>query len=73
MSPKETILEQALGLTIRERAELVEALTESLYSDDQEAIDAAQLAEAKDRWEAYQRGEMDAISWEELKSQESWL
>lgn len=53
--------EQALKLSAFERAQLIDALWQSLDSADQAAIDSAWLAEAKSRLHAYHQGEVDAV------------
>jgi putative addiction module component (TIGR02574 family) len=58
--------EQAAKLTPEERIELVERINLSLLRGDDEAADAWDR-EAADRFAAYDRGEMPALSWEEVK------
>jgi putative addiction module component (TIGR02574 family) len=57
--------EQARKLTPEERIELIEDLQRSLHPTDPE-IDRLWAEEAKDRLEAYRRGEIDAILLEEV-------
>ena len=57
--------EEARRLSPEERAELVEDLLESLNPVDPE-IDRLWAAEARDRLEAYRRGEIEAITLEEV-------
>jgi putative addiction module component (TIGR02574 family) len=59
--------DQARELTPEERIELVEDILGSLSPTDAE-IDRLWAEEAKDRLEAYRRGEMDAIPVEEVIS-----
>lgn len=59
----EDIEAAALQLTTHERARLVERLLLSLDEDDE--ILAAWVAEAERRGEAFARGEMDAIDFDE--------
>jgi putative addiction module component (TIGR02574 family) len=57
--------EQARKLTPEERIELIEDLQRSLHPTDPE-IDRLWAEEAKDRLAAYRRGELEAISLEEV-------
>jgi putative addiction module component (TIGR02574 family) len=57
--------EQARKLTPEERIELIEDLQRSLHPTDPE-IDRLWAEEARDRLEAYRRGEIDAIPFEEV-------
>jgi putative addiction module component (TIGR02574 family) len=57
--------EQARKLTPEERIALIEDLQRSLHPTDPE-IDRLWAEEAKDRLEAYRRGEIDAIPLEEV-------
>ncbi len=57
--------EQARQLTPEERIELIEDLQQSLVSPDPE-IDRAWAEEARDRLDAYRRGEMQAKTLEEV-------
>ncbi len=62
-SPLEDIEAAALQLASGERAKLAERLLVSLEEDDE--ILAAWVEEAERRGEAYERGEMEAISFDE--------
>jgi len=62
-SPLEDIEAAALQLTASERAHLAERLLVSLDEDDE--IMAAWVAEAERRGEAFERGEMEAIDFDE--------
>ena len=63
---KDQVVSAALQLTPAERVEIADRLMESLHDDDEsKARDAAMLAEAKRRYEAYQRGEVKAYPIEE--------
>jgi putative addiction module component (TIGR02574 family) len=62
-SPLEDIEAAALQLTASERAHLAERLLASLDEDDE--IMAAWVAEAERRGEAFERGEMEAIDFDE--------
>ena len=61
----EAILEQALTLSPKDRATLVEKLLASLDQPDP-AIDTLWAKEAEDRINAYEAGELDAIPAEEV-------
>lgn len=56
--------EAALKLSPFERAQLIDALWQSLDSAEQEAIDNAWLEESKDRLSAYRQGEVEAVDGE---------
>jgi putative addiction module component (TIGR02574 family) len=58
--------EEAAKLTPEERIELVERINLSLLPDDDRVAEAWDR-EAADRFGAYDRGEMRAVSWEEVK------
>lgn len=62
-SPLEDIEAAAMQLTTAERARLAERLLASLDEDDE--ILAAWVAEAERRGEAFERGEMGAIDFDE--------
>lgn len=62
-SPLEDIEAAALQLAPAERARLAERLLASLDEDDE--ILAAWVEEAERRGEAYERGEMEAIDFDE--------
>ena len=57
--------EQARKLTPEERLALVEDLLDSLHPTDAE-IDRLWAEESRDRLAAYRRGEIEAISFEEV-------
>ncbi len=57
--------EEARKLTPEERIELVEDILGSLHPTDPD-IDRLWAEEARDRLEAYRRGELDAIPFEEV-------
>jgi putative addiction module component (TIGR02574 family) len=57
--------EEARKLTPEERIELVEDILGSLHPTDPE-LDRLWAEEARDRLEAYRRGELDAIPFEEV-------
>lgn len=52
---------EALKLTQFERAQLIDALWQSLDSKDQAEIDAAWAREASDRLQAFRKGHLDAV------------
>ncbi len=63
MSGKSTqVLEEALLLPPLERAELAERVLTSLDSSSQDEIDRLWAQEAEERLDAYERGEIKAIS-----------
>ncbi len=66
-SPLEDIEAAALQLTASERAHLAERLLVSLDEDDE--ILAAWVVEAERRGEAFERGEMEAVDFDEAIAQ----
>jgi putative addiction module component (TIGR02574 family) len=61
MSPRtQEVLAEALTLSIAERAELMEQLLASFEASERERIDDLWAAEAEDRIDAYERGELRA-------------
>lgn len=62
----EQILKQALALTLQERAELVEQLIATFQTPPDPHIDELWAREAEDRLDAYDRGELKAVSAEEV-------
>ena len=60
------ILEEALALPPVERASLLEELLSSFDFPARQEVDALWAAEAEDRIEAYDRGEMRAIPADEV-------
>jgi putative addiction module component (TIGR02574 family) len=69
MTARDAILQEALGLSPDDRTQLIEELVRSLDPSGQEAIDAAIAAEMEDRINAFDHGELSAISWEDWKRQ----
>jgi len=68
MSDKlDTVIQDALSLPAVDRARLVEALYRSFQSDEEREIERAWIAESERRISEYQRGESDAVSYEEMK------
>ena len=55
------VLEEAVGLSPIERAELLEGILASFDSPARADIDAAWAREAEDRIDAYERGDIAAI------------
>jgi len=62
----EQIFQQALALPLEERAELIEQLLATFQGPTDPALDRLWLAEAHDRLDAYDRGEMETVSVEEV-------
>ncbi|HJS25213.1 MAG TPA: addiction module protein [Pyrinomonadaceae bacterium] len=62
----EQILRQALALPLEERAELIEQLLATFQGPIDPALDKLWITEAHDRLDAYDRGELEAISAEEV-------
>ena len=65
MATPKDLLKQALSLPPTEKAELVDRLLSSLDEPNKE-IDALWAKEAENRIEAYERGELKAVSLEEV-------
>ena len=55
------VLEEALALSPEERAELADRLIASLDAESQRRIDELWAAEVEARFDAYERGEVEAI------------
>jgi len=62
----EQIFQQALALPLEERAELIEQLLATFQGPTDPALDRLWIAEAHDRLDAYDRGEMETVSVEEV-------
>lgn len=58
---QEEIISAALNLPLETRARLVDRLVASLMNSEREGIDRLWAAEAEDRIQAYERGEMDSV------------
>lgn len=56
--------QEALKLSPHERAQLIDALLESLDPAEQAEIDRAWLEESKDRLKAFRAGDIDAVNGE---------
>ena len=61
MSPLEDVTQQALSLTLQDRAKLAEDLLESLDRLSEEEIERLWLDEADRRLEEYRAGRVEAI------------
>ena len=55
----------ALQLTPFEKAQMIDALWQSLDPAEQESVDRAWLAESRDRLQAFRAGELKALDGEE--------
>ena len=62
----EQILQQALGLSPEDRAEIVERLLASFQTPPDPLLDELWAREAEDRLDAYDRGELGAVPAEEV-------
>ena len=62
----EQILKEALALPLQECAELVEQLLATFHTPPDSRIDELWAREAEDRLDAYDRGELKAVSAEEV-------
>lgn len=65
----QTLFKKALDLPLESRADLAELLLNSIVEEDRSAqkkIDAAWAKEAKDRFDAYQRGEIKVEPMDEV-------
>lgn len=62
----EQILKEALALTAEERAELVERLLATFQLPPNSQLDDLWAREAEDRIEAFERGELKAVSADEV-------
>ena len=62
----EQILQQALALPLEERAELIDRLLATFDAPPNAAMDQLWANEAHDRLEAYDRGEIGAVSAEDV-------
>jgi putative addiction module component (TIGR02574 family) len=66
MESLEQLAKKAVELQPIERIKLVEAILYSLDKPDSE-IEKSWVAESEARYEAYKKGELKAIDWEEIK------
>jgi putative addiction module component (TIGR02574 family) len=60
------LAKKAIELTPVERIRLVEAILHSLDKPDRD-IEQSWLAESEARYQAYKRGEVETVDWEEIK------
>jgi len=67
MNDLETLREQVLALPIMDRERLMEDILVSLGPSERDAIDKAWVAEALDRIAAYDRGEVEAFTIEDVQ------
>jgi len=66
MESVDQLAKKAMGLKPIERIRLVEAILYSLDKPEPN-IEKSWIAESEARYEAYKRGEVGAIDWEEIK------
>ena len=66
MESVDQLAKKATGLQPIERIRLVEAILYSLDKPDPD-IEQSWIAESEARYEAYKRGEIETIDWEEIK------
>jgi putative addiction module component (TIGR02574 family) len=59
------LAKEALRLTPLEKAQIIDALWQSLDSAEREAVDRAWLAESQNRLKAFRAGELKAVDGEE--------
>jgi putative addiction module component (TIGR02574 family) len=62
------VIKDALRLHPADRAQLIDALYTSLESEEIRAREKAWAREAESRLDAYNAGEIESKSWDELKS-----
>ena len=62
----EQILKQAMALPLQERVELVEQLLATFQSPPDPQLDELWARESEERLDAYDRGELKAVSSEEV-------
>lgn len=67
MNHLEDLREQVLALPMMDRERLMEDILASFCPSGRESIDKAWVAEALDRIAAYDRGEMEAFTVEEVQ------
>ena len=60
------IIQQVLALPLEERAQLIERLLATFETPPDPALDQLWANEAHDRLDAYDRGELDAVSIEDV-------
>jgi putative addiction module component (TIGR02574 family) len=59
------LAKEVLQLTPVEKAQIIDALWQSLDPAEQESVDRAWLAESRDRLQAFRAGELKALDGEE--------
>ncbi len=67
METTDQLAKKAMGLNPTERIRLVEAILGSLDKPDPE-IEKNWIAESEVRYQAYKKGELEAVDWEEEKT-----
>jgi putative addiction module component (TIGR02574 family) len=67
MESADQLAKKAMGLGPKERIRLVEAVLYSLDKPDPD-VEKGWIAESEARYEAYKRGELAAIDWDEIKT-----
>lgn len=63
METTDQLAKKAMGLNPTERIRLVEAILYSLDKPDPE-IEKSWIAESEARYQAYKKGELEAVDWE---------
>jgi putative addiction module component (TIGR02574 family) len=66
MESVDQLAKKAAGLQPIERIRLIEAILYSLDKPDSD-IEQSWIAESEARYEAYTRGELEVIDWDEIK------
>ncbi|MFH1147816.1 MAG: addiction module protein [Pseudomonadota bacterium] len=66
METVDQLAKKAMGLRPTERIRLVDAILYSLDKPDPD-VEKSWIAESESRYEAYKRGELKAIDWEEIR------
>jgi putative addiction module component (TIGR02574 family) len=66
METTDQLAKKAMGLNPTERIRLVEAILCSLDKPDPE-IEKSWIAESEARYQAYKKGELEAVDWQEEK------
>jgi putative addiction module component (TIGR02574 family) len=66
MESVDQLAKKAFGLQPTERIRLVEAILFSLDKPDAD-IEQSWIAESESRYEAYKRGEIEAVDWDDIK------
>jgi len=64
---KEQLFQEALHLDDETRAALAGLLLESLDSENEDGVEAAWLEEIERRMEALDSGEVNTVSWDDVK------